>query len=106
MSTREEWAERMWQVLIAAAAERRTVTYHGLVEAVGYRGADNTIGPPLNLIWQHCKANGLPQLGVLVVRKDTGRPSEAARLEQLVDVDSERERVFAHRWYGMVPPRF
>ena len=104
MSTREEWAQRMWPVLMAAAHQRQTIQYGQLVTTVGYPGVAGNIGQFLDPILEYCRRNDLPALTVLVVNKDTGRPSYDVVGGGSVDV--ERERVYAHNWYAMPPPRF
>jgi hypothetical protein len=50
---------------------------------------------------RYCARNGLPPLTVLVVAKDSGKPG--AGLSTTADVDADRERVFRHDWYRMLP---
>lgn len=56
----------------------------------------------LNPILHYCERNDLPLLPILVVSKETGRPGPG--FPAVKDLDVERERVFAHNWFGMKPP--
>lgn len=96
-----ESAQLAWQVLVARAALQATIHYTQLQGAIGWRGADQGFGSVLNLIARYCRAKRLSDLTILVVRKDTGRPSSGNTID---DVDKERERVFEREWFKVPPP--
>ena len=55
----------------------------------------------LDFIANYCRAKSLPDITILVVLKETGRPSSGNTVD---DVDKERERVFAREWFKVPPP--
>lgn len=63
-----ERAMQIWQILIAAAHDRRTMTYHQLADLLGFAGA-GVFAQPLSLIMHHCDDHDLPPLTVLVVNE-------------------------------------
>ncbi len=74
MSTRNQ-ANEVWCVLVAIAhTQGRTITYEELGDLTGLN--HRKLGAPLEMVAQYCKRNGCPPLTALVVRKDTGVPSE------------------------------
>ena len=89
-----ERASRMWSVLIRQAATGQTITYGRLAPKVGNHAGGQGLGPALNHISDHCEATNQPDLSVIVVRQDTGKPGHT----RVADVDAEQERVFAHKW--------
>lgn len=93
-------AQQLWQILIAAATERRIVTYAILSNLIGIK-IPVALADPLYYIKYWCEANGLPPLTVLVVNKETGKPGSGMSLE---DFDKAREEVFNYAWYRLVPP--
>ena len=97
--TSHQRAVQIWQVLIAAAHNRQTITYELLGELIGV--PPHGLAPRLDHIMRYCQANGLPPLTVLVVGKDSGSPSEG--LTTTNNADRDRERVFRHQWYSMEP---
>ena len=97
------WAERavqIWQVLIAAAHERRTLTYRLLGDRIGL-GA-NLLADPLALVARYCAVKQWPPLTVLVVRAGDGRPDP--RFTWASDPDGAREAVYEHDWFKLRPP--
>lgn len=73
--------QRVAQILIKAAMERRTVTYSDLALELGTPLTGNALGsalsPVLGDIFVWCRNNGLPRITALVVRKsgtDAGVP--------------------------------
>ena len=95
-----ERAMQIWQILIAAAHERRILTYGHIAKLLGFGGA-TVVSQFLGLIMRYCADNGLPPLTVLVVNKETGLPGEG--LTTLEEINKDREAVFNHDWYGMYP---
>ena len=105
MPSREEIALLMWQVLIATAHERRTITYGDLSDTVGY--GSTRIGEILNCIKRYCVSNGLPPLTVLVVfvsGNDAGRPNSEGCGVPREWIDYRRMEVFSHSWFKERPP--
>ena len=100
-SNNPERALQVWQILIAKAESRQTITYGDLGKLIGYRGATN-LSHILGHIKDYCDQNKLPPLTALVVNKQTGIPGKG--LDTLKDGDSDRESVFKYDWYGIVPP--
>ena len=94
-----EWSCLIWQALVARATTRRTVTYGELAKDIDY-GAHNLMGNQLRRVAAHCKTNRFPDITVLIVRSDTGKPGAAT----VGDVDAEREGVFAFEWFQKLPP--
>lgn len=98
--TRPEHAVQLWQVLIAAAAERRTLTYRLLGEAIGLEAHE--VPAPLAIVARYCAARQWPPLTVLVVQAGDGRPGSA--FTWATDPDLAREAVFEHGWFRLRPP--
>ena len=96
-----EPAQLAWQALAAHAALRATITYSQLKSTIGYKPPAQALGPVLDLVSWYCGDNALPDLTVLAVLKETGRPSSVNTIE---DVDKEREMVFAREWFKVQPP--
>ena len=92
-------ARRIWQVLIATARERRTITYGELARAIGRPNLRHVLGSYLDEVAAHCESIRCPRLTVIVVLADTGRPAWPYE----IDVDSERERVFGTPWFSVTP---
>ena len=93
-------AQQLWLMLIAAATERRIVTYGMLCDLIGIKVAVS-LTDPLFYVKHWCESNSLPPLTVIVVNKETGRPGSGLTLE---DMDKAREDVFNYPWYRIVPP--
>lgn len=94
-------ALQVWQILIAYAASRRSLTYTQLAEYLGW-GSVKPLSKPLGHVMYWCIANDLPALTVLVVNKNTGRPGAGLALDG--DTDREREKVFKMEWFKLIPP--
>lgn len=99
-STNPSRAQQLWPILIAAAAERRIVTYSILSNIIGYK-MHVALREPLYHIKHWCEVNGLPPLTVIVVNKETGKPGSGMERD---DIDTAREEVFNYAWYKLVPP--
>ena len=95
-------AIRAWQVLIACAWQRRTITYSQLAELVGAPGAARAMWSRLGEVAEFCQERDLPALTVLVVNSETGRPGEGYPGPE--DVDAEREFVFGYPWFAAPLP--
>ena len=98
--TTSDRAVQIWQVLIAAAHQRQTLTYRLLGERVGL--APGLLDAPVSIVARYCAARQLPPLTVLVVQTDVGRP--APGFVWASDVDYAREAVFQHPWFTLLPP--
>lgn len=98
--TTNERALQLWQILISAAHNRQVLTYEivGKIAGINPKGLGTYLGP----IMRFCARANLPPLTVLIVRKGKGRPGDG--LTTAPNPDLERERVFAHNWFGMKPP--
>ena len=97
--TTYERAIQIYQILIGAAHNRQVLNYQILGRMIGVPARG--LGPHLDHLMKYCERNELPPLTVLVVKKYSGRPGEG--LTTCVDMDEDRERVFAHDWYRMKP---
>lgn len=87
-------------MLMAAAAERRIVTYGMLTDRMDIKIAVS-LAEPLFHIKHWCEANSLPPLTVIVVNMETGRPGSGMAL---ADLDKAREDMFNYPRYRLVPP--
>ena len=90
---------QIWQILISAAHNRQILTYKIVGKFTGM-GA-GTQSQTLDMIMRYCKRNKLPPLTSLVVKKTTGRPGSG--LTTVVDLDRDREEVFAYNWFRRLP---
>ena len=93
-------ALQVWQILIALAANRQTITYQVLAEKIGYSRAD-FMAHILGHIMDYCSQSGLRALTALVVYKDGGQPGSGL---VTADPNVERERVYGIDWYAIFPP--
>jgi alkylated DNA nucleotide flippase Atl1 len=93
-------AQQVWQILVAKATNRQTVTYGQLADILGFGGA-GVLSQTLGHIMHFCQQNGLPPLTVVVVNEGTGLPGEGLICD---DLNADREKVFGHDWFGLVPP--
>jgi hypothetical protein len=97
--TTYERAIQIYQVLIAAAHARQTLTYELLGEKIGV--PQQGLGRHLEHLLRYCQHNQLPPLTVLVVQKGSGKPGVG--LTTSTDINADRERVFQHLWFRMKP---
>ena len=93
-------AMQVWQILVAAAHERRTLTYGDLADILGFGGA-GVLAQILGLIMNYCKSNNLPPLTILVVNQNTGLPGEG--LTTVANLPQDRESVYRYNWYSRFP---
>lgn len=94
-------ATQIFPILIAAAANRQTLTYGVLADMLGFGGA-GVFATQLGHIMHWCADNDLPPLTVLVVNAKTGLPG--AGLWRIENLHADREKVFGYSWYQLVPP--
>lgn len=97
----ETRAVQIYPILLAAAAQRSTITYIQLAKLLGFKGA-GVFNKMLGCLMHWCADNQLPPLTSLVVNAATGLPGDG--LTRLNDLHSDREKVFAFEWYKLVPP--
>ena len=95
-------ALQAWQVLIAAAHERRIVRYHDLREMMEYPD-DRPLTSILACLMWYCEQHDLPPLTIIVVNQ-TGVPGGGFTAAQEADYHQRREDVFNYVWYRLVPP--
>ncbi|MEP6691032.1 MAG: hypothetical protein ABJD07_07735 [Gemmatimonadaceae bacterium] len=98
--TEGDRASQIWQVLIGAAHDRRTLTYAMLADRIGLAAGE--LARPLGMVARYCAIRQLPPLTVLVVQIDVGKP--AAGFSWASDHDFAREAVFQRAWFALRPP--
>ena len=90
---------RVWNILVKAAAARRTLTYGALADELGGRNAGYVprfmSGRFLNPIKDYCDSRGLPRLTDLVVAQASKEPGYS---EHGHDFASERARIATFKW--------
>ena len=89
-----------WLALVAQATQRRTTTYDALGELL--LSHPLTLRSDLDPIDDYCNEHGLPPLAVVCVDPKTGEPSRGN--VGVFRLDKNRERVFNHDWFALVPP--
>ena len=89
-----------WLALVAQATHRRTTTYDALGELL--QSHPMTLRSDLDPIDDYCNEHGLPPLAVVCVDPKTGEPSRGN--VGVFRLDKNRERVFNHDWFALVPP--
>lgn len=96
----ESQACQAWDALVRLAARggEPTITYSELAEALGAH--ERGLVPMLDLVMNHCRANGLPPLTGLVVLKDEGVPSGGFPFEELPKIP----RVYTFDWKTLTNP--
>lgn len=97
---RSERAMQVWQILIAAAHNRQTLTYGQVANYLGFEGA-GVLSQILGCIMDYCDAKGLPPLTCLVVNQVTGLPGQG--LKTVENLPQDRESVYNHQWFAMYP---
>ena len=89
-----------WLALVAQATQRRTTTYDALGALL--LSHPLTLRSDLDPIDDYCNQHGLPPLAVVCVDRKTGEPSRGN--VGVFRLDKNRERVFNHDWFALVPP--
>ena len=89
-----------WLALVAQATQRRTTTYDAMGELL--QSHPLTLRSDLDPIDDYCNEHGLPPLAVVCVDPKTGEPSRGN--VAIFRLDKNRERVFNHDWFALVPP--
>ena len=88
-----------WLALVAQATQRRTTTYDALGALL--LSHPLTLRSDLDPIDDYCNQHGLPPLAVVCVDPKTGEPSRGN--VGVFRLDKNRERVFNHDWFALVP---
>ena len=91
---------RAWLALVAQATQRRTTTYDALGALLISHPL--TLRSDLDPIDDYCNQHGLPPLAVVCIDRKTGEPSRGN--VGIFQLDKNRERVFNHDWFALVPP--
>ena len=91
---------QIWQVPIASASNRQTVTYGEIIGALRWDVPAYGYGRRLDAIAAYCSKNQLPDLTVLMADLKTGSPG-AYKGD---DLNRDREAVFATNWFALPPP--
>jgi hypothetical protein len=98
---KNEWrALQIWQILIAAAHNRQTLTYGLLAKLLGYKGA-GVFALQLGHIAHYCNLHGLPPLTSIVVNEETGLPGEGIPVHNAL---AQREAVYRYGWFDLALP--
>ena len=97
-----ELARRAYLILIRLAADRRLITYKLLTDELGvhHRRASRILAR--TMAWCALHQPKLPPLTALIVNSGRGLPGEG--LITTGSLDSDREKVFRHRWIEEHPP--
>ena len=101
--TKHQRVQHVWSLLVCAARDRKTYTYGGLADALGIPGGARAMRHYLAPVMYYCREQQLPPLTVLVVNRETGLPGEG--LTTLENVNLDREKVFAYKWFQREPPK-
>ena len=102
-STHPHRAVQAWQILIAAAMSRQTLTYKGLAGLMYHRQAQGVLDKILGHIAFYCIDNKFPPLTSIVVGKGRGTPGRDIPMD-LSRLDGEREKVYSVDWFDIFPP--
>lgn len=102
-SNHPDRALQAWQILIAAAMNRQTLTYKGLSQLMYRKDAAGVLDKILGHIAFFCSDNKLPALTSIVVGKGRGTPGADIPVNPKV-MDREREKVYGYDWYNVYPP--
>lgn len=102
--TKYQRALQIWSILICAANERKTYTYGGIADILGFEGA-GVMGQMLGPIMNYCYEEDLPPLTVLVVNQETGLPSDGLITVTKKNMHQRREEVFNFDWFSLEPPQ-
>ena len=103
MTDNQRRALKVWQVLIACASQRQTITYGDLAELIDEPGiGPNLLTPYLDRVRKFSVKSTEPpgnDLTVVVVNAETGRPGI-----EVPEWDEEREFVYNVKWFALTPP--
>ena len=92
--TNNEWALRLWPMLVLAARTQQVLSYMMVERMTGMdrRGAGGALGS----IYYYCKRHKLPLLNLLVVNQETGKPG--MEFVKDVELSAGQARVFVFDW--------
>ena len=93
-------AQRMFALLTRCAGRRERITYADFAFELGL-GSPRQLGWLLTPLLDWCRANAVPPLAIIVVRRADGLPSGGYDPETIV---AETERVFRHDWARVPEP--
>lgn len=96
-------ALQAWQILIATATNRQTVTYELLSKIMYGKPAAGVLNKILGHIAAFCHLRNLPPLTTIVVGKWGGTPGAAIPVLR-ADIDRQREEVYRCDWFNLYPP--
>lgn len=99
--TRNERALQVWQILIAVASTRQTLTYKMVANYLEFEGA-GVLAPILGRIMNYCEREKLPPLTCIVVNQITGEPGNG--LTTIDNLMKDRENVYNLNWFARMPP--
>jgi hypothetical protein len=86
-------ALQAWQILIAAAMNRQTLTYLGLSQKMYQKKVQGVLDKILGHVAYFCSDNDLPALTALVVGKGRGTPGQDIPADRST-MDEIREAVY------------
>jgi hypothetical protein len=89
-----ERALQFWSVLALAARNQSLVSYKQLDQLTGMAAVG--AGRPLGHINAYCRLHKMPQLNLIAVSQETGKPE--ADFLQGVELEIEQARVFVYDW--------
>ncbi len=93
---------QIWILLVRAARERKIYTYSDISDILK-SGIPLGVAKYLNSIRSYCDEKGYPPLDVLVVQKETDRPSDKYQPRKTVAQDTAD--VYEYAWFDIEPPQ-
>lgn len=102
-SAHPDRALQAWQILIAAAMRRQTLTYLSLSQKMYQKDAAGVLDKILGHVAYFCNENGLPAITAIVVGKGRGSPGTDIPADR-TKIDEIRESVYELDWFNVVPP--
>jgi hypothetical protein len=102
-STMAARAVQAWQILVAQAMTRQTLTYDDLGKLMFQKKAAGVLDKILGHVAFFCNDHKLPPLTSIVVGKGRGTPGPGIPVTQ-ARMDKEREKVYKRDWYDIYPP--
>lgn len=97
-----EQAGKIYETCVPCAKAGNTITYRGVLDALGYRHdvGGISIRYGLELAWIACLESKLPPITAIIVNKSTGMPTEEGY--PLDKWEDEVKAVFAYRAWPAV----
>jgi hypothetical protein len=96
-------AVQAWQILVGKAMNRQTITYLALSRLMYHTDAAGVLDQILGHIAFYCIDNKIPPLTSIVVGKGRGTPGDEIPVD-LLQIDTQREKVYECDWYDVYPP--